>query len=199
MNNSSQNLQATIKLVMNNLSLIRTNAEEVYARYWGTSAAANIAGLADGDACTVASKLKKSEFVSGLSLAEAIKKFFNNEVFAAAAHGNTCRLLILGDAVAAAVISNEVESLGNLMVYMANDCLETKKLIFNLLEFYSATELSAALGAMSSSTVMFGCDTTKSDLVLGLTCAEQFRKFLLNDSAVQGDYKNTLALWTGKN
>lgn len=195
MNNATAILQTKIKSVISGLVFVHSLGKEAYERYWGTSANTDITSYGDTDAITVASKLKKSEFISGISMAEAVKKFFGNEAVSNAAYLQTARNMTLGDNAAAFAVSQEVESIGDMLKDLGSNMIEMRKQALSALELYTSSEISAAVAGISTTTVVFGCDVTKNQLIAGVTLLEQFIKLCDSNSPTQGDYKATLAAW----
>lgn len=195
MNNSTMTLQTRIKVITSGLMFVHALGLESYERYWGTSANTDIASLADGDAVTVASALTKAEFVSGISMAEAVKNFFGNVAVSNAAYMQTARKMTLGDNAAASVLSQEVESIGTMLMDLGTNMIELRKQSREALDLYTSSEISAAVAGMSNQTVVFGASVTKSLLVSGLVLLEQYVKLCEGTTPTQGDYESTLSAW----
>jgi hypothetical protein len=193
MNKTTEAIEKSTKVLIPGLCYILNLASESYERYWGTSANTDIASLADADPVTVSSKLKKSEFVSGIALAEAIVKFFGNQDVSNATYITTARTLTLGDSAREAVLTNEVESIGDVLYSLGSNLLEVRKQAKEMLAMYVATELSAALAGMSDKTIMFGASMTKAQIVAGMNALEQLVKLLEGNSPAKGDYMSVLA------
>lgn len=195
MNNATMILQSRIKAIASGLMFANSLGIEAYDRYWGTSANTDISGLADGDAVTVASALTKAEFVSGITMAEAVKNFFGNAAIGNAAYLQTARKMTLGDNARTAVLTQEVESIGTMLRDLGSNLIELRKQSREALDLYTSSEISAAAAGMSNQTVMFGADVTKALLVSGVMLLEQFVKLCDGNTPTQGDYEATLSAW----
>lgn len=196
MDTTAQRIQEEIKNILLGLGSVKSQAEEAYAKYWGTNANVEIGAVANGtDAVTVSSKLTKSEFLAGITMSEQIKNLFGNAAVTQSAYAATVRQLIHGDTAASAALSGEVESIGDALLSLSSSLNAISARATAVLDDYFKTELSAAVGAISDSRIVFGASVTKALLVSGIILIQQIAKFLGNEAVTTGDYAATLAQW----
>lgn len=196
MNDTSQKLETAILAVATSLKSIRNESSDVYKVYFATGADALVSALAaNGTAATVTTKLTKSEIINGITFIGELNDFFDNAAVAQGDYLQSLENLINGSDQAGAALSNDVEAIGTRLKELAEDCVEVFKQAKDILKAYSASELSAVVSAISTTTVVFGCSTTKAKLSSGITLVEQFKKMINNEAVTTGDYSSTVSSW----
>lgn len=193
--NLTLQLEQEIKAFMTQAKTVWLEAEDIYKVYFSAGPSTEIAGLANGDPVTVSTKLTKLELVNGITLCEELKDFFTNAAVTQADYVATIQNILFGNNQASSVISVAVEALGTRLYSLCGTALALFKKAKALLDLYTDAEISAAVGAISSSTVVFGATATKSVYTSGVIVVEQFKKMLNNEAVTTGDYSAILALW----
>lgn len=196
MTNLTLELEGELKAFATSLKNVWLEAADIYKQYWSTDANTQVSALAtDGTAATVSTKLTKGNVIAGLALVEELEDFFTNSAVAQADYLATLQIILYGNASLGSPLSVATESVGNRLHSLAGTLLSLYKKAIALLDFYSDTEISAAVGAISTHTVVFGATTTKSLFTSGVTLVEQFKKMMANEVVTTGDYAATLAKW----
>lgn len=189
-------IETAIAQMAASLKLISNEASDIEKAYFATGANALIGALAtDGTAATVSTKLTKGEVVNAISLCQQVKNFFGNSDVTQDDYLVTIQNLLNGTNAANSALSQDVESIGERLKQLGADLLIHFKTAKNILKMYSASELSAAVGAISNQTIVFGGSVTKSKLVSGITLVEQLKKMINNEAVTTGDYEATIVLW----
>lgn len=197
MNNTSLVVETTITSIAGSLKNVRDESGELYKSYFATGSNTLVDGLSTGGtAATVSSKLTKTEFVNGISMLEQLNNFFGNAAVTQADYVASAINLTNGTTAAGAALSSDVENIGDRLRQMGRDLIEIKKMCDSTLKVYSASELSPAVAALSSTTVVFGCSSTKSKMGSGITLLEQFVKLMTNLAVTTGDYSSTVSQWS---
>lgn len=193
--NLTLELENEIKSFTNQMKNIWLEAEDIYKIYWSAGPSSELSGLANGDAATVSTKLTKLEITNGLTFCEELIDFFTNDAVAQADYMATIQNIYYGNNAAVSPISVAVEALGSRLYNLAGTCWTQHNKAKSLLDFYNDTEISAAIGAISTTTVVFGANANKSLFTSGMTLIEQFKKMINNEAVTTGDYAATVAKW----
>lgn len=196
MNMTAQNVEVKIQLIAASLASLRNEVTDIVKVYFATGANALVGALStSGTAATVSSKLTKGEFTNGVTLALQLEAFFQNEALTQNDYMLMAQNLINGNDAAGGALSADVEALGARLVTMGVNVIEVFKQCKDVLKTYSVSELSAAVSAISSTTIVFGGNVTKTKMLAGITLVEQFKKVLNNEVASQSDYSTTVSDW----
>jgi hypothetical protein len=188
-------LQDNIKSIMLKLDELKEESLDLYNLYWkGTVNTDNPGGA--NPATTVASGSLEGNDITGLvNLAENLDKFFKNVAVATSDYLSTIEKVTHGDNAVGTAISSDIEDFGARGVILCTDLLDCYQKARQADNFYINSEISAAAGAMSTQTVMFGAAMTKDDITSAITLLREFIKMLENTAVTTGDYRATLAKW----
>jgi hypothetical protein len=196
MKNLSLELETELKAFATSLKAVWIEAEDIFKEYFSTDATTLVSALAtDGTAATVSTKLTKAVLISGITFVTDLKDFFTNAAVSQTDYLATIQTILYGSASLGSPLSPAVESVGTRLYNLCATCLTLNNKAKALLDIYIDSELSAAVGAISSTTVVFGATSTKSLYTSGITLVEQYKKMLNNESVTTGDYAATLAKW----
>lgn len=191
-------IQIDIKELMVNCCCLGCEAGDIYKAYWATNANTLVAALVNGtDGATLATKLTKAEYLAGITLAEDLEDFFKNEAITQTDYVQTCNKLIYGSAASPAELSAATEEIGNRLKTLAENCFIALHSCKKVLQVYAANEIGDMIANLETHRKIPGCDLVAYELSAGITFVEQFRKFMENEVATQGDYASTVALWQG--
>lgn len=188
-------LQNKIKEFMNVMKQLNREAEDIYEVYWDTDVNTNIGGLQDTDAATVNSKITKAEYVNGITISEQIKKFFANLAVTQGDYLSYCRNIQYGNDARVSKLSEAVEGVGDRLYQVSVNCISYYKTARDILDIYTGNEVADLIANLDEQRLVPGSDLTKSDLSLGITLIEQFKKMMNNEVVTQADYASTLAKW----
>jgi len=192
--NISLKIQENIKVLTTTLTAMDHEGADLIKLYWA-KVSSDISALAEGDPATVNSKNTKAELVLGLSLLESYQKFLHNQAVTTTDQFSAIQSIKYGAAAAIAPVSEATEEFGDRLVYLCNDMLKTYHSANKVCETYNNTELGLAVSAVSDSTVIFGSDCTKDELIKAITLLQEFQKFINNAAVTQGDYMATISRW----
>jgi hypothetical protein len=190
-------LQEDIKQLTSTFELLKQEALQIYNIYWkgGISGDTGFTGLAGGDPATQAGKLTKDQVTTALTLAELLKKFFDNEAVATGDYMASVQDITHGDAVLVTVISSALEDFGGRALQFATDLLTQYGRSKEIENLYTNGEVSGAVSGISAHTIVFGSEMSKDDLTSAITMIQQFHNFMENAAVTTGDYDATLAKW----
>lgn len=197
MNSISQTVEAKLKEIAQSMEDVKAEAVDLYKYYFATSSElVNALATANTAATTSAGgSLTKGKVLNGITMVEALQNFFGNGAVGAADHMAYAMGLINSSTPAGAVVSGDLEnigarlkSLGGTMIALNKKCLDVKKA-------YVASELSLAVTALSASTVVPGCATTKTKMVDGIDLVTQFINLLGAQAVSQSDWAASAARW----
>jgi hypothetical protein len=191
----TQDLQDNLKEICSTFDTLRNEAKDIYNLFWKGSVNADITLLSSGNACCQEAKLTKAQVQLAATLVEQMGNFWDNAAVAQADYLATIQSLLHGDAVLATPISSDLEAFGNRAKQFAQDLLTQYNRTRLAVNHYNNTEISAAVGAMSAHTVVFGADMTKDDLTSAVTMLNEYLDFCQNAAVAQADYKATLGKW----
>jgi len=162
--------------------------------YWKGSVSADLAASAGTDPVTQATQLTKDQIISILTLAENVRKFFDNVANGTADFQTTIQDVLYGTATAT-FFNNTVESFGNKGVQFARDCSTQFNRARNIENIYNSSELGGAVGGMSAQTIIYGADMTKDQLTSAVTLMQNWQDLLSNVATGTADRKATLGKW----
>lgn len=188
-------IQIEIKSIIDSMSVMKTEVQNIGKVYWSTDANTAVAALGASDAATMVSKLTKTEFLSGITLCEQLDKFFTNQALTQSDYMSSCENIIYGNDGRTSKLSESVEGLGNRMLQVSLNCVELFKKATNVLKIYNENEVGTMISGIATTRLIPGSEMTKAELSSGITLLEQFKKVLNNEVATQGDYGSTLAIW----
>ena len=154
-----------------------------------------LAALGANDPVTVATKLTKTEIGNGITLCQQLNNFFQNAAVTQADYLATIEPILYGNDPAPSQLSVEVEAVGNRLYLLCQNVLELFKQSKEIYSLYWASEIGTIVGSLSSSTVFYGIEATASELINGLTLAEQWKKMINNEAVSTSDYKAIIAKW----
>lgn len=194
--NQTLELENELEIFMTTAKALELEASDIYKQYFATDASSTVSALLlNSTPATVSSKLTKAAVVSGITFVEQLNNFFANSAVSQADYHDTLQDLLYGNASLGSILTVSVESVGTRLQSLAGTCLTLFKKAKTLLDYYSDTEISAAVGAISTTTVVFGATKTKSVYTSGITLVEQFKKMINNEAVTTGDYGATLSKW----
>jgi hypothetical protein len=189
-------LEDKIKELFASFSTLRHESADLYALYWKGSVNTEVGALALASTPAAKdAKLNKGEMQDGVTLAEKMMNFFNNDAVATADHLAMIEKITHGDAVLATAISNDTEAFGTRVVQFATDLLTQYQRCKVAQDIYTTGEIAGALSGMSAQTVLWGSSATKDDVTSAMTLINEFVDFIENAAVTTGDYKATLAKW----
>lgn len=192
-----KSIEQSITNIFNGLSSIKHEVEEIENAYFNTGASDLVGALAtDGTAATVSTKLTKLEFINGIVLCQQLHDFFTNSATSQSNYINSALNLINGTTAAGGVLSADVEYLGEKMKAVAESVLARDKEIRDVLKLYNDSELTLAINALSSGTIVFETKRTKTMYSNAIFLLTSLGNLLNNISAPQGDFEGTLAVWS---
>lgn len=195
MENVSLKLQTDIKTIMSTFETMRNEAKDLYNLYWKGSVSADISLLGSSDPVCKAAKLSKQNAVDGITLISELNDFWDNAAVSTGDHIATCQTIRHGDSLLADAISSDLEDYGDRLKQYCTDLITQYNRGRNAYNAYLNSELSLAVAAISTHTIVFGSDMSKDDLSSAITLISQFTNFLENAAVTTGDYKSTLAKW----
>lgn len=196
MNQATLNLETSITGIAQALAFISSEASTLNKYYFDSGASTLVNALATADTpATLASALTKGEVTNGITMIQELVDFFGNASVATGDYQSTADNLINGSNPIGAALSQDVENIGNRLKVIGtnlrsirNDCEATVKL-------YNSSELSAVIGSLSSSLIIYGCSTSQSKMISGIVLCQQVVKFLNNEAVTTGDYQSTVSNW----
>lgn len=195
--NVTVDLESRMASVAAQASTVKRDVDFVVKAYFATTASSLVSGLAtEGTAATVGSKLTKGEFINGITMAQQLQGLFGNQAVTQGDYLATSMNLINGSDAASSALSQDVEVIGTKLVTMGNAMIEVRQFCGGILESYNASELSAALVAVSLNTVVFGGASTKQKFVDGMNLCQQLSNFMNNAAVTQGDWQSIMTKWT---
>lgn len=197
MNNISMAVEAQIKDIAQVMDEVRAEVGDLF-KYYFTSASALVNGLADNatPATTAAGgSLSKGKILSGITSVEALNNFFGNAAVFQSDHMANILGLINSSITASSPISGDLENIGSRLKSLGGTLISLHKKCASVRKAYVASELSLAVAAISSSTVVPGCSTTKSKMVDGIDLATQFVNLMENQAVSQADWAASVARW----
>lgn len=195
MNNVTNTIEQGIIGVCGQLASINEEAIDIVKAYFSTNASTLIGAAGSNDAVTVSSALTKAKFVAGITLCQAIQNLVGGQVVSTDDYMSSAQNLLHGSNVAAAVLSNDVESIGNRLVSLAGTIIQMTKTAKGILNAYNSSQLSAALAALSGDPSIYGCSTPKTKFLNGVNLVQQISNLMSAQSVAQGDYLSTIEQW----
>jgi len=195
----SSELQVCMVKFINTLIEMKSESMDLYKLYWAevspdptfTAAANTDPIIYDPDVA-----LTKNEIINAHTFIDNFNKFIDNNAVTTADYFTTIQNTLYGnDQRTAGAISAGIESYGYRAKMFCNNALTKYKEAKCIYKGYFATELSAMVSALSSTTVVFGADYTASEAILGVTLVEQFINMIENSAVTQADYNSTLSKW----
>lgn len=191
----TQELQDDLKVIMDKMNLLRNESLDLFNLYWKGTVNSDNPGGTNAATTETNGSLEGNDITNSVTLADNLNNFFDNSAVTQADYLVTIEKLLHGDNAAITAISSDIEDFGGRSVTFAQDLLDVYNKARDAENFYTNSEISAAAGAMSSQTVMFGSSMTKDDLTSGIVLLQQFQNMLNNSAVTTGDYKATLAKW----
>jgi hypothetical protein len=193
---TTKKAQIDIKAFMDGMLWLKEESRGIYNAYWDTDANTKVSGLATGTTgATVASKLVKDEYTSGITFVEDLEDFFTNSAVTQTDYLGTCNKLRYGTASITTEVSNATEQLGTRLQTLGINCIGYYREARDILAFYTNNELGDMIANLDSQRIVPGSAMTKDDLNLGITLVEQFKKMLNNEAVTTGLYEATVAKW----
>jgi hypothetical protein len=174
---------------------MKEETKDIGKTYWSTDANTKITAAGDTDAVTLSTHLIKTEYVSGVTLCEALTNFFGNAAVSTSDYLQSCQKIRYGSAAAPTKLSEATEDLGNRMYQVACNCIEIFKECRVILEIYSNNEIGDMIANLDVQRMIPGSEMTKDQLSSAITLVEQFKKMLNNEAVSTGDYAASLAKW----
>lgn len=195
-NNVSLNLQRSMVSLATDLQNIKSDVDEIVKAYFSTTASSLVGAAGANDSVTVAAKLTKTKFINGITMAQQLQNLFTNSAVSQNDYAVTAHNLINGSDGAQAVLSQDVEVIGNKLVLLGTKSISMLKSCKTILSAYNSSELAAALVPVGLSTVVYGADATKQLFVDGMNLCQQITNFYGNVAVTQGDWLSIVSKWT---
>ena len=192
----TQELQDDLKVITDKMLLVRNEANDLYNVYWKGTANTDNPGGATAATTSSSSRLSGTEVTNAATLVEEVRDFYDNAAVTQADYLASVQGILHGDTPVGTAISSDLEDFGARSYTLAQDLLDLYNKARDAENLYINTEISAAAGAMSAETVMFGASMTKDDLTSIITLLQQFQNMMNNAVVTTGDYKATLAKWS---
>jgi len=187
-----------MKELITSLGTVHHEATSIYSVYWKSDATTLVGAVTpDTTAVTVTTKLKKSEFIDGITTCEALKNFFDSAAVSQADYLQNCDHILYGNNPAVAQLSNAVESLGTRMYNLITTCIADLYLAQDILVLWSAHQLDDINEVLNDETYFPEFETNRAVVNAGITLVEQFKKLMSNEAVTTGDYASTVAKWEG--
>ena len=197
--NISRLLQSKIKELFNTFDLMKNEAIDLDKLYWtevSTDAGFTAASGTTGVIYDTSVALTKNEVNSALTLIQQFNKFITNQALTQSDYLATIQSVRYGNDQAASIFSQAIENFGIRAKQFCLDALEQYKRCQIINDVYFDSELSLAVNAISSSTIIFGSEYTKDEVNLAINLTQNYVSLLSNLVATQADYGSTLAKWS---
>ena len=194
MNTVTSTLETNLVALANSLYLMSAEVTDIYQYYFGTSASTLVDALATGATAATSSGnggLTKDQFEGGITLCESLIDFFGNSAVSTAAYIQHADKLINGSANATP-LSNDVEVIGARLRDLGENVIQLKKDTANIEKTYNSSGLSAIIGSIGTSVVIYGSSLTQAKFVSGIVLVQQYKKLLNNEAVTTGDYLSTV-------
>lgn len=195
MNTVTSQLQQGIYSLCVSLKSAFSDCKRIQKVYFATDAQSKVSALILGGTASNEHPLSKSDFISGITLAEQITKFFNNESLSQADYLETVLKVNAGEKSSGSVLSNNVEWIANTLKKVTETLLSANYTGQALIDLYNDSELSTAVASLSDETIVYGSEMSVAELKSGITMLSNLITHLNNGSATQGDYQATLEKW----
>lgn len=197
MNNTAATVEASLKSLAQSLVKLQSEAADLGKYYFASGASDAITALASASTpATQSSGLSKNQFLNGITLAQQLVNFFGNAAVTQLDYLGSAENLIGGNFVASAPISADVEAIGARLKLLGQNVIAYYKQANEIYSLWTSSELSSASGALSSSTIVFGCSTPKTMFDLGIGIVSQYLNMMNNVAVVAGYYGANSAKWT---
>lgn len=193
-NNVTMSLQTKIKKAIQSLINIRSESADLVDLYFD-EVSSDLSGVSGTTAVTVTTKLTKDEVTTSVTMCQNLENFFTNQSVTTGDYLQTLNSVLNGNDQATSVVSEAVENYGFRVVELSKQVLGVYNDAFIIENLYNASEVSAAVGSISTQTVVFGSDMTKDDLTSAITLLQQWKNFVGNSAVSTGDYQSTLSKW----
>lgn len=191
----TQKIQDDIKTITDAFVLMRHEAEDLFNLYWKGGVKTDNDALAGGAAATLTTKLAKEDIVTGLTYAEQIDKFFDNQALATADYMTSIQVLTHGNVAIPTLVSDRLEEFGDRIKQLSQDSITQYQRCKNVENLYNSSEVGTAIGSISDFTIVYGAEMTKNDLTSAITLAQNWCTFLDNGAPGTADRKVTLGKW----
>ena len=196
MNNITQTIEGQIINFMNSLYSMNNEVNDLVHYYFNTTATTLVSGLATNTTpATVATAIDKAQFINGITICQQLQNFFGNVAVAQTDYETYANGLINGSTPANTPLSNDVENIGIRLKALAQNVIQLKKDATNTVKAYNSSYLSAIIGGIPASNVVYGCNTPQAKFVSGVVLLMQYENFVTNQSVVPGDYLSTIVNW----
>jgi len=193
MNNTTLTIENSLVSYANSLYAMSNEATDIVKLYFATTASTLVGALAtDTTPATVTSALSKGQLINGITLLQQLQNFFGNAAVSSGDYMGTAQNLVNGDYPANATLSPDVENIGNRLKVVGQNAIQLSKDGALLVKTYNASGLSAIIGSISGSTIVFGCNLSQAKFVSGVVLVEQFLALMNKDSVSTGDYLTTV-------
>jgi hypothetical protein len=200
MNNVSSVVESQIKALSTNFSNLMNQASQIYKNYNSTNAVTLVTGLGSSTTpATVSTALTQYQFESGITFCAQLGNFFNNASISSADYLGICENLISGNTPASSPLSPGVESLGQQLYTLAQNCITYYQNSLSINKAYNSNGLSQSITGISGfdgSIQIPGSSTSAAEFTSGITLVVQFINLMTNQAVVTGDYFGTITTWT---
>ena len=194
--NLTLKLEQDIKSFVSSSVFMQNEAVDLEKLYWSeVSPDSTFSSATSGDAITNSTKLTKQEVINALTIAAQVKNFYQNSTLTQSDYYQNIQGIVYGNDQKTPQISDAIEAFGDRSVEFCNNILTMIKQAADILDLYFDTEISSAVGSISTSTVVFGSNVTKQELTDGINLCDNFRKMITNQVATQSDWGAIVAKW----
>lgn len=195
MNQVTLQLQQQIVAILGPMRNLLLEAHGIEKTYFATGASAEVGALAsDTTAATTSSRLTKSQVIRGITLAQALKAFFENQAVSTGDYRESSEVVTNGNATGANP-SVALELLGNRIKAFGQDCIELEKRCKTALDLYFNNGINTAFASIGDQRVVFGAVMTVGEMKAAVNLLQQFGFLMGNAAVTTGDYKATIDLW----
>lgn len=163
--------------------------------YWSeVSPDATYTALGSGAAATFSTQLTKQEVINGLTIAEQVDKFFQNQALTQADYRLNIQGIIYGnDAYTSPGISPAIEDFGTRLVTFCNSIITALKCSQDTLDVWFSTDIDDAVNAVTTTSLPFYSSIDKQEVLDGIVLIENFDKLITNQVATQAQYETTVS------
>lgn len=195
MNTVTLDIENQLIAIATTLYSMNSEVVDIYQYYWGSNAHTLIDGLASGStpATTGASgSYSKTDIINGITIMDTLQKFFGNQSVTQGGYLGVADSLRNSSTPASVPISNDVENIGARIKIVILNIIQLNKDMANVEKTYNASYLSAIIGGIPASNIIFGSNLAQAKLLAGIVLIQQFQKMLTNQAVTQADYLTTI-------
>jgi hypothetical protein len=196
MANALLQFQNDIKNYLETCQTLHMLTERIVKEYWTTDANVKVSAATNGtDPVTVDSKLTKTQYTNGITMATQLNNFFDNVAVNQADYLAYVFDLINGNGAASAILSAPTENIGNELKTAA---LLVSQLYFagaQILKFYESSGLDDVMTVMTDILMSSISNITLAHLNSAIGLILDFVYMCGNATVTQLDRCATVTLW----